>query len=216
MNAVLSPLAPLPRALSRLRRDGMRRRHRVGHHPLDPGVLHHFNDLIARIDLQRAPLDRDELASAARELIDDPRTGLLPPCIGQRLRRAGAIGRMTADREWEATAPASLAAAVVVDYLRGRARLIPHTMPVIGRLDDAILIDAAWPALAGEVADYLDYRRLRHIEATLRGERRPHFGFTREHWLEARRAEAEWIGHCRRVGRSSYVADGGAGRFRVN
>ena len=216
MNAVLAPLAPLPRALSRPRH-GLRRRHRVGHHPLDPGVLQHFNDLIARIDLQRPSLDRDELASAARELIDDPRTGLLPHCIGQRMRRAGAIRRMAADPQWEATAPASSAATVVVDYLRGPTRLIPHTMPVIGRLDDAILIEAAWPVLAGEVADYLDYRRLRHIEATLRGERRPYSGFTRQHWLEARRAEAEWIAHCQRVGRSSYIADGSAGgRFRVN
>ena len=97
MNAVLAQPAPLPQALSR-RSDSARRRHRIGHHALDPGVLRHFNELIARIDLQRAPLDRDQLASAARELIDDPAQGFAPACIHQRMRRAAAIDRMRADR----------------------------------------------------------------------------------------------------------------------
>lgn len=216
MNAVLAQPAPLPLALSRRRPESARRRHRIGHHALDPGILRHFNDLLARIDLHPTPLDRDQLASAARELIDDPRQGFAPACIHQRMRRAGVIDRMAADPEWEATPAAAIAAAVVVDYLRGAVALIPNAMPVVGRLDDAILVDAAWTGLAGEVADYLDYCRLRHVEAALRGEQRPHFGFTRAHWRAARRAELEWIAHCERVGRSSYVAGGDSPRFRVS
>ena len=41
-------------------------------------------------------------------------------------------------------------------------------------------MDAAWASIADEVRDYLDYCRLRHVEATLRGEARTHFGFTRD------------------------------------
>jgi uncharacterized membrane protein YkvA (DUF1232 family) len=215
MNAVLAQPAPLPQALSR-RSDSAHRRHRIGHHALDPGVLRHFNELIARIDLQRAPLDRDQLASAARELIDDPAQGFAPACIHQRMRRAAAIDRMRTDPEWGVDAAVASVGTLVIDYLRGPMALIPNALPVVGRLDDAILVDAAWAGIADEVRDYLDYCRLRHVEATLRGEARTHFGFTREYWLDARRAELEWIAHCDRVGRSSYLAANPSARFRVS
>jgi len=76
---------------------------------------------------------------------------------------------------------------------------------VVGRLDDAIVVEAAWPSLADEVCDYLAFRRIRQVEAALRGETRAHFGFTREHWQAAARAEAQWIAHCERVDQQSYL-----------
>lgn len=220
MNIPLASIAPLPEALSRPGLNGSGRRHRIGQHDIDPGILRHFNDLLAQIDLDHVPLDRDQVASAARELVDrnveERVDGIAPRCIRQRMRRAGAIDLMFHDPEWDARPSPAFAARLVVDYIRGSVSVIPNALPVVGRLDDAVMVETAWPQAAAEVRDYLDFCRVRRIEAELRNERRLHFGFTRANWVAARQAEAEWIAHCRRVATSTYVPAGGVRGFRVN
>ena len=216
MNVALASIAPLPDVLLQPGLNGTGRRHLIGRHDLDPGALRHFNDLIAQIDLNHVPLERDQVASAARELIDQRGDGFAPACIRQRMRRAGALDLMVTDPEWETLAVAQVAAAIVVNYLRDSFNLIPNGLPVVGRLDDAVMVETGWPMAADEVRNYLDFCRLRRIEAELRGEQRPHFGFNRETWMLARQAEAESIEHCHQVATSTYVPAGTSPRFRVS
>ncbi|MGH8076109.1 MAG: hypothetical protein ACREPE_02125 [Lysobacter sp.] len=218
MHPAVSLLDPLPSALRQSRVDGLGRRHRIDGHEIDRDGLQHFNELLQYLQLSQAPLDSDQVASAARELIDGIRYGDAPRprCIQQRMRRGAAINLMLDDADWETRDPAAIRAMwVVVDYLRGGVDLIPNAMPVIGRLDDAIVVDAAWPALETEVRQYLEFCRLRHVEADLRGETRRHFGFTGKHWQDAARAEMEWIAHCARVGHETYLSEGPNPHFRV-
>lgn len=217
MNVILNTLAPLPRALNQPRQDGLARRHRIGDHEIDRGALQHFNDLLEYLDLQRAPLECDQVVSAARELVDDPDQSHSPRCIAQRMRRAAAIELMLKDPDWETRDAAAIRVVVaVVDYLRSTQVLIPHVVPVVGRLSDAIVVEAAWPSLVAEVQQYLAFCRIRHVEAYLRGETHRAFGFTREQWQAAALAEAEWIAHCQRVGGDSYLLRDPPARFRVN
>ncbi len=217
MNVPLLALAPLPRVLNQSRQEGGGRRHHVGDCDIDREALRHFNELLGQLNLQQAPLDPDQMASAARELVDDARHGVAPSCIQQRMRRAAAVDLMAGDPDWEVRYAAAIRAEMaLVDYLRGSAPVIPNALPVVGRLDDAIVVEAAWPSLVDEVRDYLAFRRIRQVEARLRGETHPHFGFTREQWQAAARAEAEWIAHCERVDQQSYVARDSIGAFRVH
>ena len=217
MNVTLNPLAPLPSALNQPRQDGLGRRHRIGDHEINRDVLRHFNELLEYLDLQHPPLECDQVVSAARELVDGTSPGHLPPCIQQRMRRGAAIDLMLKDHDWETRDAAAIrVVVVVVNYLRGGKALIPHVVPVVGRLSDAIVVEAAWPSLAVEVRQYLAFCRIRHVEATLRGETHRNFGFTREQWQAAARAEADWIAHCGRVGHDSYVLRDAPARFRVS
>lgn len=214
-----APLTPLPQALHE-RREGAHRRRRIGDHEIDSDALQHFNELLESLNLGFGPLEPDQVASAARELADarefagSSRRVRWPRCILQRMRRAAAIDRMLADPEWTPEDSAETAA-MVVAYLHDERHLIPNSVPVVGRLDDVIVVEASWPLIAQEVRDYLDFRRMRRIEAELRGERRPYFGFNRQAWRAARDAEARWIAHCHRVGLSSYGAGQPEPRFRV-
>ena len=207
------PLAPLPQALHE-RRDGPNRRRRIGDHKIDPEALRHFNELLERLDLSHPPLDPDQVASAARELVARSRPSKWPKGILQRMRRAAAIDRMLSDPEWT-SGNASEAAALVVAYLHDDRRLIPNSVPVVGRLDDAILVEASWPKIAQEVRDYLDFCRLRRIEAALRGEQRRYFGFDRQAGQAAARAEAALVDHVHRVDGSSYLAGDAPPRFQI-
>lgn len=77
------------------------------------------------------------------------------------------------------------------------------------------MVDGAWPQLSGEVRSYLDFCRVRRVEAGLRGCGDHDFAFTRSAWLEASKAEKAWIAHCRDNGRRSYLPDRATDRFRV-
>ena len=215
MNVALN-LTPLPSALSQPRVNGLGRRHLIGDYDIDRDALRHFNDLLEDLNLHQAPLDCDQVASAARELVDRNREGVPPRCIQQRMRHGAAVDLMLKDPDWETVEAAATRAVLLVDYLRGSGTLIPHAMPVVGRLDDAIVVEAAWPSLAEEVRQYLAFCRIRHVEATLRGETHRHFGFTREQGQAAARAEAGWIAHCQRVGHDSYLRSGAPAGFRVH
>lgn len=207
------PLSPLPQAL-RKRSEGASRRRRIGEYEIDPDALRHFNELLERIDLDYPPLDSDQVASAGRELAANARPSGWAECILQRMRRAAAIDRMLADPEWIPENSVE-AAALVVAYLHDDRPLIPNSVPVVGRLDDVIVVEASWPRIAQEVHDYLDFCRVRRIEAALRGEPRPYFGFTREAWRAARDAEARWVAHRHLVNTSHYASGYAEPRFRV-
>jgi uncharacterized membrane protein YkvA (DUF1232 family) len=182
MNAALNELQPLPAALAN--GNGIAgRRHRIGSFELDNGALEHFNRLLSVLDARHHALAPDQLATAARELDDQLEVDRAPACILQRMRRAGVIELMLKDLEWATPGEAREPAELVVAYVRGATDLIPDRLPRVGRLDDAIVVDAAWDGLAREVADFIEFRRLRRMEWMLAGTRTR---FDRRDWAEAR------------------------------
>jgi len=215
MYAQIATLNPLPAALQSSAcadsRHPNRRRH-MGDFLIRAEALAHFNQLLAR--LQHSPLDQDQLATASRELAGTSSPNR-PAGIQQRLQLAGIVEQMISDAAWQPADEVIAPARVVMDYVHGRHTLIPGSLLPVKRLDDAILVEAAWPQLAGEVDSYLDFCRLRVIEAELRGCAVNQFSFARADWLQARRAEAGLIAHCRRVGQSSYLPTPAARSFRV-
>lgn len=216
MNAQFATLLPLPAALQSPSPAGSyrpARRRPAGGPAIRGKALARFNRLLAR--LQHVPLDREQLAAAWRELADRSAGGRCAEGVAQRLQLAEAVERMIQDATWRPADEAAAPARVVVDYVHGRHELTPEPACRARRLDDAILVDAAWPQLCGEVDSYLDYCRLRAIEAELRGCEVGQFVFTREDWQRARRAEAALHAHVRRVGRSSYLPAAAPALFRV-
>ncbi|WP_213605385.1 hypothetical protein [Pseudoxanthomonas japonensis] len=69
----------------------------------------------------------------------------------------------------------------------------------------ASLDEATWLLVADETAHYLDFRRLRTLEAQLRGCTQDEVRYTRADWQAARTAEAALASHLRHVRFSSYA-----------
>ena len=211
--AILKPLSPALQGPFAANLNHPARRHFVGDFLVRMEALAHFNQLLAL--LQHFPLHRDQLATASRELVQPVNRHTQPAGIEQRLQRIDAVGRMIADTSWQTAERVIAPARLVVDYERSERRLIPHGLPQVGRLDDAILMDAAWPQLANEVDGYLDFCRLRAIEARLRGCDVADLPFSAADWREARCAEAGLNARARRSATNSYLSAPAQGSFRV-
>lgn len=67
--------------------------------------------------------------------------------------------------------------------------------------------EAEWTLLASETERYLDFRRLRHLEAQLHGSSDADFHFGRHDWQVAHEAEAALAAHLRHVHEESYVPE---------
>ena len=204
MNALIATAA-LPTILEQPPSIHTGRREHIDDFLLVTDEIDRFNQLLVRLGRNSAPLNRDQIATAARELCARNTPGAALPCIGQQMRRVAVLSWMVADRAWSPANDANDVASTVIEYVRGTNDLIPDRLGRIGRLDDAIVVDAAWPRLAPEVESYLDFRRMRQLEVTLRGCGSAAFAFTRADWLQARTAEAAIRSHKRSIRDRSYL-----------
>lgn len=202
MNAMISATLPLPACLDRPTGNSNHRRHRIETIDLSAAAVDRFNRLLEQVGRTDAPLDCDRLATAARELRDHRVAAVPPACIRQRLYRVKAAVCMLEDRQWHAPEEAAVTVRLIADYVAANDDLFPDATPAIGRLDDAILIDAAWPRLGHEIVAYVDFRRLRRVVAD-RGVAR--MQFDRESWIRACAEEAALLAHYRRVRAASYA-----------
>lgn len=202
MYAYAENIAPLPQSLASRPFQVPGRRRQVGPFRLGTLELERFNRLLSQLGREQ-PLEPDQIATAARDLA--PAGQAVPDCIAQRLQQAASLEQMLADAAWDPANEALQPARSVLDYLHRDDGLIPGWIPGVGHLDDAIVVEAAWPRLSAEVTCYLDFRRLRGIEAQLRGVEPGAFRFGRVEWLQSRETEARLREQRRRIFRSSYV-----------
>jgi uncharacterized membrane protein YkvA (DUF1232 family) len=102
------------------------------------------------------------------------------------------------------------------DYLDDPSGLIPDDMPVIGLLDDAILVDLAMPKLRGELDEYSDFCRYRLGEAARLDIAPSKVDIDRPRWQVERQIELRLEQQLRRARGSSYAKAGdGEARFRI-
>ncbi|MEN1940306.1 hypothetical protein WCE41_04555 [Luteimonas sp. MJ246] len=211
MQAILESV-PMPAG-----RPAYARRHRIaGMEPLGRG-LERFQAVARVLAAQggEAPT-LDGVASAARSLSQAYAGHAWAPCIHQRRHGLQALQTLAHDPAWRLATEQVECIALLADYARGRDRLVPDAVPVIGGLDIAVLFDLAWPGLVADAEAYLDFRRLRVEEALLRGQRRDSFDFSRDQWLEARRAEMALRVHVAMRGTRSYLSTASAPVFRIH
>jgi hypothetical protein len=123
---------------------------------------------------------------------------------------------MVKDGDWDIEDLAAYKIDVLLDYVKLHEELIPHNAPMIGHLDDAILVEASWRSLREEIESYADYRRLRKLEADLQGKDLHEFRYNRQNWLESREAELALIRNQREQGLSSFCSNVEVRLFHVH
>ena len=181
-------------------------------YPLDPARVAEFNAIIQSVAPGAPPVDASLIAAMARELVGDAgKDGMAS--IVRRLDQARSLESMASDAAWRLPATDAERVDTVMSYLERKDDLIPDEVPVLGMLDDAVLVELAQRALKREVEDYADFCRFREAEAKARGVEPASVEIERRDWLAWRRMLAQR--HGQPVGRS-FGDDGDAGpSFRV-
>lgn len=161
------------------------RRHTVGDYELDPARLECFNQALHELSPEAPGMTLDQIATAAERAQARHRDGSTPPFVQSRMAALARLESMATDPAWAAGEEVQRHVAVLRAYRDETGDLIPDEQPVIGLLDDAVLVDVALQLLRGELADYEDFCRFRRIAAEFAGMSEADTGLTREHWLEA-------------------------------
>jgi uncharacterized membrane protein YkvA (DUF1232 family) len=168
---------------------------------LDPRAVAEFDALLHRInpDAPRADPDRIErLADWLVSLSPDHAEHVLDA----RLECVDTLRAMLADESWNTPPAMAKRLQLLFEYLDRDRDLIDDAIPLLGLLDDVLLIELSTPVFANEVAQYRDFHRYatnRH----LRGPDPAH----RHAWLRDRLTELHLMHHRDRVRESRYAPD---------
>lgn len=137
-----------------------RRRQHAGDHAISGAAITRFNDLLHELHPDAPHVDVDWVASVARWLLELPQAQAVQ-ALDERLARADELRRMLVDPDWDADQALRNRLGKLLTYIDTPGDLIPDDVPLIGLLDDILLIELAWPAFADAAGDYRDYCQYR-------------------------------------------------------
>ena len=138
----------------------------------------------------------EEIIAASTRMLEGALKTSVPDFVQQRLAKLDNLIAMLRDEGWslpEADRQRVLAALV---YFVDPADVIPDSVPVLGYLDDAIMIELCVRDLKHELDAYDDFCDFRESEASRLGMEPSKVG--RCDWLDARRDELQNRMHLRR------------------
>ena len=163
-----------------------------------------FTDGLKRSQQQVRGHDPAAIVAEARKLLDDTRGQSMPSYIRERLDQVEPMIAMAEDKGFELAQDERERVLAVLAYLADPVDFIPDTVPALGFLDDAIMVELAQNELQHEIEAYSDFSAWRADEARRRGEDPAKLGLVRLDWADARRAEA--MEQMRRRRSASYIS----------
>jgi hypothetical protein len=146
--------------------------------------------------------DADTIIAAAQKLLDETRGASPPPFIAERIGSVESLISMSRDVGFNLPAEDRKRVLAALAYLADPNDAIPDNVPVLGFLDDAIMIELCRQDLRFEIEAYDDFCEWRTDEARARGLDPEKLMVQRADWADAQAAEA--IALMQRRRRDSY------------
>jgi len=135
--------------------------------------------------------------AAAEKLIDDAAKGDVPEFISMRLHQLDEMIAMIRDEGWALGGEDQQRVLSALSYFIDPNDIIADSTPVLGFLDDAIMIEICSRELMPELNAYAEFCEFRQNEAERRGLDPATVG--RAEWLSERRSELQDRMHRRRA-----------------
>jgi len=151
---------------------------------------------------------QSEIISAASDLLTTTRDSDVPDFVKERMEHLGVMIAMLEDEEWKLGEPERGHVLKAMAYFAEPQDLIPDTIPGIGFLDDAIMVELVCQELQHEIDAFRDFCKFRTAEEKKRG---ADAYLTREEWLSARRQQLQARMRRRRRGRRIRRSSGAGG-----
>ncbi len=164
--------------------------------------LEHFRAAQKAAQARAATKSVDEVLTATSQLLLEAQKTEVPDFIAVRLDRLDALIAMLRDEGWSLPDSDRQHVLSALVYFADPKDIIPDNVPVLGFLDDAIMIELCVRELKHELDAYDDFCEFRQREAERRGMSPAEVG--RAEWLAERREELIDRMHKRREGDSGF------------
>lgn len=122
-----------------------------------------FNDLVHELYPDAARVDQRRLQQLAAWLLALPEDQARSE-LDARLRCLQELRALLDDPAWDCHEAVRLRIGKLLAYADREDDLIPDSLQLLGRLDDVLLIELAWPAFAAEADEYRDFSNYRQNE----------------------------------------------------
>jgi len=149
--------------------------------------LRHFRRVMAKAIDVADPEKESDITAAAVDLIARARAAEPPDYVRERLDRLESIVHMSYDADWRMPEAVKRRVLGTLSYLTEPNDIIPDSVPGLGFLDDAIMIELVSHELRHELDAYRDFQSFRHRED--RRVYHPQGSITRDKALAKKRKE---------------------------
>lgn len=129
---------------------------------LNESDLEHFRAAMRRAREATKHLGQDEIIAAARKLLQETKNVQVPEFVAERMRKLDTMIYMVEDKNWSMTPEERGEVLTALTYFCDPEDAIPDNIPVLGFLDDAIMIELVVEELRHELdayEDFLGYRQ---------------------------------------------------------
>lgn len=174
--------------------------------------LEHFRAAMRRAKEAALHLTPAQITGAAQQLLEDTAGTKVPEFVSSRMKRLGTLIAMVHDQAWGLADHERKEILSALTYFSDPQDAIPDTIPVLGFLDDAIMIELVVDELKHEIDAYEDFCLFRAQAAEEQGPVSAS-GVSRDDWLEQR--QFELLDRMRQRRSRDSASYGGAGGFSL-
>ena len=151
---------------------------------LDDKDIEYFRDVMNRAQDVAEKASEEEIIQEARNVLEGVDHSKAPLFVRDRLARLATMIAMLEDEEWPLDGQERVDVVSALAYFHNPEDLISDDVPVIGLIDDAIMIELVARELKHQLEAYDDFCAYRDSEEKLRDK-----DVTREDWLKAKQTE---------------------------
>ena len=152
---------------------------------LDDQDLEHFRKVMESAQARATGVSESEVATKAQETLDKVRSDARAPhFVKAKLSQLQSLITMLNDPDWPLGAEERTDVVSALAYFYDAQDLIDDSVPVLGMLDDAIMIELVTREMHNEIQAYEDFCAYRTREEAKGGRE-----ISREDWLTSKRKE---------------------------
>jgi len=136
---------------------------------LSDSDLKYFRRVMKEVAAKHSTVSEEVVIDSARQLLSEVDSKKVPQFVSERIAKLGTLLDMLDDADWDLTGKDRTRVLRGIAYFAEPEDMIPDRIPVLGFLDDAIMIELVVRELRHEIDAYNDFCEFRERERSRAG-----------------------------------------------